>query len=173
MFSINDTVMYGHTGVCKIVDICTKKFNGEDQKYYVLSPEFENKTTIYCPYDCDSNRMRELLSTEEVNQLIQSVAEEKTIWIENDQARKEKQLNIIRKGDHKELIQMIKTLYCKRKEKVSAGKKLHSIDEKAMEDAENLLYQEFALVLDVKPEDVVTFIVSKLDVNAGKIVSDS
>lgn len=169
MFNINDTVMYGHTGVCKIVDICTKDFNGTNKKYYVLCPEFENKTTIYCPYDCDANRMRSLLSSEEVNSLIQNMNNDEFSWIENDQARKEKQLKIIKKGDHKELIQMIRTLYNKRKEKVSQGKKLHSIDEKAMEDAENLLYQEFALVLNVKPEDVVTFIVSKLDLEDQKV----
>lgn len=173
MFNINDTVMYGHTGVCKIVDICTKEFNGKNKKYYVLCPEFENKTTIYCPYDCDAGRMRPLLSSDEVNSLIQSMTDEELSWVENDQARKEKQMNIIRKGDHKELIQMIRTLYFKRKEKVAQGKKLHSIDEKAMEDAENLLYQEFALVLDIKPEDVVTFIVSKLDVEEKKINAES
>ena len=173
MFSINDTVMYGHTGVCKIVDICSKEFNGKNQKYYVLCPEFESKTTIYCPCDCEKIRMRKLLSPEEVNSLIQTMADEKTSWIENDQARKEKQLNIIRNGDHKELIQMIKTLYYKRKEKIAEGKKLHSTDEKAMEDAENLLYQEFAQVLDMKPEDVFTFITNKLHINEEKVNSNS
>lgn len=169
MFNINDTVMYGRTGVCKISDICTKDFNGKKKKYYVLSPEFESKTTIYCPCDSEKIRMRKLLSVDEVKSLIKNVADEEISWIENDQKRKERQMKILKSGDHKELIRMIKTLYYKREEKAAEGKKLHLTDERAMEDAENLLYQEFATVLDVKPEDVVTFVVSEFDFDVNTV----
>ena len=40
-----------------------------------------------------------------------------TKWIENEQLRKEKYGEIIRRGDHKELVQLIKTLYYKKQEK--------------------------------------------------------
>ena len=38
------------------------------------------------------------------------------------------------------------------------GKRLSGFDEAAMREAENMLYTEFALVLDIQPKDVVPFI---------------
>ena len=39
-----------------------------------------------------------------------------------------------------------------------AGAKGSGFDEAAMREAENMLYTEFALVLDIQPKDVVPFI---------------
>ena len=38
MFSINDTVLYGANGVCRITDICQKEFSGVIKDYYILTP---------------------------------------------------------------------------------------------------------------------------------------
>ena len=38
MFKVDDYIMYGRTGVCKVIDITNERFiNGEERKYYVLS----------------------------------------------------------------------------------------------------------------------------------------
>lgn len=163
MFAVNDTVMYGQSGICKIQDICEKKFGKETRKYYVLCPLDDQNTTIYCPIDAPSDKMRYLLTKDEVLRLIEEMPDEETAWIENDNLRKEAQAAILREGDHKKLIGLIKTLYFKREEKQKAGKRFHAADEKAMEEAEQMLYQEFAQVLDIAKDEVVPFIVGRLE----------
>ena len=49
MYAVNDKVMYGQSGVCRITDICTKKFGKTAVEYYVLHPMYGEDTTIYCP----------------------------------------------------------------------------------------------------------------------------
>lgn len=163
MYAVNDTVMYGQSGICKITEICDRKFGKETRRYYVLHPLYDGNTTIYCPVDSDKVHIRKLLLAEDVLKLIHEMPDNEGTWIENDNLRKEAQTEILRRGDHRELIGLIKTLYCKREEIQKNGKRFHQADEKAMEEAEKILYQEFAEVLDLEPDEVVPFITGKLE----------
>lgn len=73
---------------------------------------------------------------------------------------KEKYTKILKSGDNKQLVKLIRTLYL---EKVEV-KKLYVNDEKIMTNAEKLLHEEFALVLDIKVDEVLPFILGKLEV---------
>lgn len=166
MYAVNDTVMYGQSGICKITEICDKKFGRETLKYYVLRPIYGDNTVIYCPVDSDKVHMRNLLSAEDVFSLIREMPAQQGDWIENDNLRKEAQTEILRRGDHKELIALIKTLYKKREEIERSGRRFHRADEEAMQQAEKMLYQEFAQVLDIAPDEVVPFIIGKIEKQA-------
>lgn len=163
MFCVKDTVMYGNSGVCEIVDIRSEKFDKQEATYYVLKPLDNTASTIYCPVDNQKVKMRRLLSVPEIYELIQTMPDTEGQWIENDQQRKEKFSEIIRRGDHRELVQLIKTLYDKRQEKQRMGRKFHVADEKAMKEAEYILYGEFAHVLSIKLDEVVPFIMGQLN----------
>lgn len=166
MYAVNDTVMYGQSGICKITEICDRKFGRETLKYYVLRPVYGDNTVIYCPVDSDKVRIRKLLSAEEVVALIREMPAQQGDWIENDNLRKEAQTEILRRGDHKELIALIKTLYRKRTETENSGRRFHRADAEAMAQAEKMLYQEFAQVLDIAPDGVVPFIIGKIEKTA-------
>ena len=166
MYAVDDTVMHGQSGICKITEICDKKFGRETHKYYVLRPLFGQNTVIYGPVDSEKVRIRKLLSTEDVLALIREMPAQQGEWIENDNLRKEQQAEILRRGDHKELIALIKTLYRKRTETENSGRRFHRADAEAMAQAEKMLYQEFAQVLDIAPEEVVPFIIGKIEKTA-------
>ena len=166
MYAVNDTVMYGQSGICKITEICDRKFGRETLKYYVLRPVYGDNMVIYCPVDSDKVRIRKLLSAEEVVALIREMPAQQGDWIENDNLRKEAQTEILRRGDHKELIALIKTLYRKRTETENSGRRFHRADAEAMAQAEKMLYQEFAQVLDIAPDEVVPFIIGKIEKTA-------
>ena len=52
MFKVNDYVMYGMTGACKVIDIKKEKFmNNEQKECYVLSPIYSKNMTIKIPVD--------------------------------------------------------------------------------------------------------------------------
>lgn len=163
MFHVEDSVMYGSYGVCQIVDIRSEKFDRDAKLYYVLKPVQDKNSTFYCPVESGEDKMRKILSIGEIHQLIKAMPDAQTKWIENEQLRKEKYGEIIRRGDHKELVQLIKTLYYKKQEKKQEGKKFHVADEKAMKEAERILHGEFAYVLKIKPDDVVPLIMGQIN----------
>ncbi len=164
MYAVNDTVMYGQSGICKITEICDKKFGKETRRYYVLHPLYDDNTVIYCPVDTNRVQIRKLLTADDVFSLIETMPTEVGAeWIDNDNLRKEQQAEILRGGEHKALIGLIKTLYLKREELKANGRRFHRADEDAMAQAEKMLYQEFAQVLDIEPDEVVPFIVGKIE----------
>lgn len=71
MFSKNEYVVYGSTGVCKIIDIVTKKIgNTKERLYYLLKPEYETNSIIYVPIDNNSVVMRKIITKDEIYELI-------------------------------------------------------------------------------------------------------
>ena len=99
------------------------------------------------------------------HELIRTLPNEDYCWIENDNQRKEKYREIIKSGNRKELMKMIRTLYLYQQELKKDGKKIHAADDKFFKDAEKVLYDEFAYVLDIEQEDVVSFICDQFEVN--------
>lgn len=162
MFQVNDVVMRGTSGICMIVDIRKENFRGMPEMYYVLQP-INERTTIYCPVESDKLKIRKLLTREEIDELISTMPLRENIWIENDTERKDKFNAILKRGEHAELISLLKTLYQKREEKKEQGKKFHLADERVMKEAEQLLHGEFAYVLGIAEEEVLPYVLGKLN----------
>ena len=59
---------------------------------------------------------------------------------------------------------MIKALYLHQQKQQEKGKHLHAADERVFKEAEKILYDEFALVLQIRPEQVVPFIAEKMQI---------
>ncbi|MGN0497873.1 MAG: hypothetical protein ACI4F6_02215 [Acutalibacteraceae bacterium] len=55
----------------------------------------------------------------------------------------------------------------KQKEKLACGKKFHSADERIMKDAEKILFEELALVLEIEPSEVLDFIHNELEAQSA------
>ena len=74
MYDINDLIMYGGTGVCKISDISNNVFSGssEDRLYYVLEPLYQSGV-IYAPVDNEKVFMRPVISEDEAKDLIDNI----------------------------------------------------------------------------------------------------
>lgn len=169
MFQINDTVMYSMHGVCKIEDITTKEFMGSQKEYYVLKPISDLTTTLYIPTHNEKllAKMRKILSKEEVYHLIETMPQKEMIWFKNENERKEQYKQVIAKGNHSELIGMIKAIYMQKQKRESEGKYLYISDERFFKEAERILYEEFQYVLNIKKEDLLPLIFSKIG-DAGK-----
>lgn len=167
VFHVNDTIMYDNIGVCKVEDIRPEKFGQEEVLYYVLKPVVDDRSVIFCPVNSDKLKLRELLSVQEVNALIDIMPDTEAEWIDNDKLRRETFQKTLKAGRPQELVKLIKTLYIHREQKKQEGKKFHTVDEKIMTQAEYMLYGEIAHVLNIKQEKVVEFIADKLDGSGG------
>ncbi|MEA4853465.1 MAG: CarD family transcriptional regulator [Christensenella sp.] len=164
MYQVNDSVLYGIQGVCKIVEIAEKAFASQKRRYYVLEPIYDNNATIFIPVDNEelTEKMRRVLSKEEIYAVIDGIPEKKENWIENESVRKEQYGKIIAQGDCVELVKLIKALCRFQKELQEEGKKLHVADEHFLKDAEKILYDEFAHVLHLDRDNVLPFIENRI-----------
>lgn len=169
MFSINDTVLYGSTGICTIIDITEMQFRGQTLEYYVLKPLQAGSSTVFVPTTNETltARMRRMLSAETIQSIIRSLPFEKDIWIADARSRAETYKAIINNGDRTELARVIRTLHVQQQKQVDAGKRLHISDEKILKDAQKLLHEEFALVLNISPDEVAPYITKELALGAG------
>ncbi|MBC8571452.1 CarD family transcriptional regulator [Zongyangia hominis] len=165
MYHVNDTILYGSHGVCKITGITKKDFGRVSDEYYILEPVYNN-FTIYVPMHNDAlaEKMHRVLTAEEIQAMIRSMPEEDTCWVENENERKERFKDILARGNRREVLQMIKALYLHQREQQDKGKRLHMADERFFHEAEKMLYDEFALVLNITPEQVLPFILEQIKV---------
>ena len=151
--------------VCKIADIRNENFSDEEKLYYVLNPLSDLDATIYVPVNNPKSvsKMRTVLSREEVYDLIHSMPEREIFTEENSKVRKELFSQIIKSGNREELMKLIKTVYYQKQKREKIGKKMWASDENALRKAEKMLYEEFAIVLGMKYDDVLPFIKSEIE----------
>ncbi len=165
MFSIDDVVMYTTYGICKISDIIEMSFGGNTNKYYVLHPLRESKTELTLPVDNPMTkcRLHPLLSENEINDLIHEIPFMEPYWIERDNDRKAKFSEIVKSGDRKETLRVIKCIKYHIYDIKDKGRKLHATDENAMKDAEKLILDEFSYVLNMDREKLSIIINTELE----------
>lgn len=167
MFNVNDCIIYGRTGVCKIDDITTLNFDDIDKekKYYILQPLYSQSSKIYIPVNNNKVIMRKIVSEKEAKELIDSIPNIDIIWFDNEKLRDEAYKKSMYKCECKEWIRIIKSLYLRRKERQAESKKLSIVDERYMRSAEDLLYGELAIALNMSKEDVESFITKLVETN--------
>jgi len=167
MFSVNEYVIYGTVGICKIVDFKKERFGSSGERnYYILEPMDLKNSSIYVPADSKdtTRKMQPVLTVEEVYELIDSVSNEEIPWISNDTLRREKYNQIIKSGDRREILKLIKTLRRQKQKRLETGRKFYAADQHILNTAERLIHNEFALVLQIRPEEVTPFILNQLKV---------
>lgn len=160
MFNIGDIFVYGANGVCKIMDIKKEKFGGETKTYYLITPYFNEKETIFVPVDNEKlvGKMKRILGKSEMLDMIKSIPNQDNIWTDNLNLRKEEYKKIIKGAKRCELLALLKTLYERKIELAAEGKNLSVYDEKFMHQAKNIIHGEIALVFEMQPEEVEPFI---------------
>lgn len=167
MFKVNDMVLYGTEGVCEVIEIGERDLGAGCREYYILRPVYRKEAAVFVPTDSDKlvSRMKQVLTAREIDDIIREIPGEGFLWIENETERRMKYREILAEGDCRSLVRMIKALYLHRKQQAARGRKLHAADERAFKEAERLLYDQFALVLNIQPEDVLPYIIKKIESN--------
>ncbi len=166
MFHIQDPVLYGADGICIITDKTTLSFGKDKKEYWLLSPVHQDRSVIYVPTDNPTllAKMHPVITADAIEAMLTAIAADPCLpWNADDVRRREQWRTILTSGDRRELLRMIKTIYLHGVEQRTNGRKLHHADETAMKDAEALLYGEFSYVLKIPPEEVLPYIVTRLE----------
>ena len=160
MFEKDQLIMCGGHGVCRVVNITGNPIDRLDKvrKYYVLEPVFEKGSTVYTPVDNDKVVMRRIMNKEEAEALAERITQIETVWIQEEKGREQMYKDAIRTYDCRSLVQIIKTLYLRKQDRLKEGKKVLSSDEQYLRKAEDLLYSEMSLALSIPKENVESYI---------------
>ncbi|WP_294408964.1 CarD family transcriptional regulator [uncultured Ruminococcus sp.] len=164
MFEIGSVVSYGSTGVCKVSGEMQQKVKGEMKKYLVLKPVYKNNSTVYVPVDNENlmSKLKPVLTKADAEDIIEAMSEERAEWIKSDSERIRYFRETLSDGNIKSIAIMVRTLYKHRKSQFAKGRKLHASDEYFFKDAEELLFDELAMALEIRPEEVGAYLNERL-----------
>lgn len=156
MFEVGNFVMY-KKDVCKIVSIETNKYTNLD--CYVLSPITDKSLKINAPLDNKNGYLRNLLTKEEIDNLIKSIPLIQSLKIDSKNLENEYR-TLLHSGKHEDLIKIIKTTYLRNKERQENKRTIGEKDKEYFNKAEKYLYSEIAVVLDKSFEEAKEYVIS-------------
>lgn len=165
MVQIGQIVLYGTEGACRVTEICKMKVAHKREEYYVLHPIRREGATVFVPLNNPVllSKMRPLLSREEIDGMIDRVSKEEVFWIEDASERKVEFQRILLSSQREDLLRMLRGLYERRSQLRERGKHLRGSDDQMLRDAEKLLHDEFALVLEIKEREVSEYIRNRME----------
>lgn len=165
MYEIGDYIIYGNHGVCRVEEIGSLDISGIDKSMecYTLQPVFSKSSTVYTPVDNDKVSMRRVITNDEAQDLIDQISDAPLLWIENDKQREEAYKDALKKRDCLDWVKIIKTLYVRKQERIAQGKKLTFTDEKYLGIAQDCLYGELSIAMDMEKDDIESLVVEQLD----------
>ncbi|MCI5884573.1 MAG: hypothetical protein MRZ77_00405 [Clostridiales bacterium] len=165
MFRIGDLIFYSKTGVCEIVEIIEKESEAFGRKnYYILRPLYQ-ECDISIPVDNKKVYMRPVISREKVDELIDAIPEmdAQAYYSQNLNQLKEHYRQLMDTHSCEDMIRVSKSVRNKQREVEANKRKLGAVDERFMKEAEDLLFGEFAAVLEISKADVPGYIEDRLN----------
>lgn len=164
MFKKGEYIIYGSSGVCKVMDISTVDMNGvpNDKLYYSLEPFNMQGGKIFTPVDTTKTIMRKILTKEEANALIDTIPDIQESWADNDKAREVQYKAAIKSCDCREWIKIIKSLYQRKQERLAQGRKITMVEDKYLKMAESCLHTELSIPLGIPVEEMEGFIADRI-----------
>ena len=165
MYLKNETVLYGSNGLCRVSNITKRNSSGEEKEYYALNPIKAENTTIFIPVESAElvSRMKRMVSCEEIREIFRSIKGSGEDLPLDERKKLEVYKEILDSGDVTKLIHLIRSLYTLQKRQSDCGKKLRMTEEKAFKDAQKLLVEEIALILNLNEEQAVEYIIRELE----------
>ncbi len=164
MYRCGQQVVYGAHGVCRILDKERRSVDRRQVEYYVLEPLEQPGARYYIPTQNPAAvaKLRPLISRKTLDALLSSESVSRDAWLSDENQRKQRYRELISSGDREALLAMVCTLHRHRAQLQAAGRKPHLCDENFLRDAQKLLSAEFAVVLNIRPEEVGPYIQSKI-----------
>lgn len=159
MYKAKDFLVYKRD-VCKVIGIKKDKTNGLN--YYVLVPIDDDSLIIDVPTDNRMGFIRNILSQEEAEKLIEKIPSIEPLKNIDDKYIEKIYKDLLYNGNHEDLIKIIKTSYLRNENRANSKKKLSDKDIKYFEQAEKYLYNELSVSLGMTFEETKAYIIRKV-----------
>ena len=112
---------------------------------------------IFAPVDGKRVVMRKVLTVEEARDFVESLDDIGRLKIPDERKREDTYKAVLQSCDHIKITELIKEMYARRSERAAVGKKLPSVDERYFTAAENSLYSELGLSLNMEKDEIRSF----------------
>lgn len=164
MFAIGEMVVHVSDGICTVADIGTLDMAhiSKERKYYTLIPFYDKASKLFIPVDA-AGSLREAMDEKAVIRLLEQLPDIEPIEILDEKRRELEYKAAIRSGDCSRIIQIIKTIYLRQEKRIEDGKKITEVDERYFRMAEDKLYGEIALAMNMEKSEVLDFIKKYID----------
>ncbi|MBQ9068710.1 MAG: hypothetical protein IJ131_06555 [Eggerthellaceae bacterium] len=155
-FSVDDIVMYGPNGCCKVAAIEQR----DAGMYYILHPVHNDHTKLLVPMDNEDlvGRMRHVPSKRVLRDCIKRALEEPLVWIDDSAERKEAAKHVLSFGSEVELLVLVRSFYKHKEAILASGKKATSSDNAILKTAQEHVRDEFSVVLGIDVDEVDDYI---------------
>lgn len=167
MYQAGDLVIYGTTGPCKVQKVAARTLPGGEvaELYYTLEPLYQRQCTIYTPVENRKVAMRPVISKAEAERLISLIP---SLQPEPYNTRTNSQLTehyiaTIKRQNCTDLLALTMSIYSKKQELEGSKRKFGVVDERFLRQAEDLLFSELAVALNVPKEDVPAYIAARVE----------
>ena len=149
MLQVGETVRYGQTGLCRIVEMRQMEMGGETREYFVLTPLAKEGDFLFVPADNEDlvGKMLPPLTEKEWESVFADVRAMEADWIRDFRRRSDFSKKALNSGDRREPLFLIKNILLHRKEITTEGKRIHTTDDYFLKDAETLIFNEISFVL--------------------------
>lgn len=163
MFKKGEYVVHGRSGVCT-VDSTTKEVPGAKagQLYYILVPVKTPQSKIFFPLDSDRIVLRALKTEEEAKAALKEMKEVEIAEFSSDRERENEFKQDIASCEHKRLARVIKTLTVRNQEREKEGKRSTFVDARLLNEAKELINQEFSIALGIEMCDIESYIMEQI-----------
>lgn len=158
-FQVEDIVLYGSNGACKI-----KEIEHRDQgSYYVLAPVHKDRTKFMVPVDNERlvSRMRPVPTRKTVQESIRKASSTEPFWIDDNSERKEHAKAILDHGTEFDMLMLARSFHVHKEHVAEIGKKSTSSDSNILRSVQEHIRDEFSVVFGIDPDDVDDFIQSQ------------
>ena len=172
MFQKNDIVLYPPHGVCKIENLTDLCFRGVMRDYYILRPLRNSSAVIFVPADNESllTHMHAILTRADLEDLMRSFCEIVDTLSYHDLSHAQYKAILI--GDDRlARLKLIHILHTHQVMLRKRGRKLYSVDERALREAEKILFDEFSYVLDLHREAIPSWIQEQIKNRTPSVLS--
>ena len=172
MYQTGDLLIYGSTGVCRVLSIDRRQdyVDGikQDKLYYRLKPLHQGGV-IYTPVDNSKVVMRPVISREEAEALIDTIPTRHPMVCKapTTQALTQLYQANLRQHSCRSLLQLTMSIHAKQAQAEAQKRRLGMVDERFMKQAEQLLYGELSAALDIPYDEVQPYIASRMEALVG------
>lgn len=164
MFQPGEKIVYGTTGVCTVQEVTPRDDlpgTAPGTLYYALEP-LSGSGVIYLPVDAPVF-MRPVITRQEAEALVARIPEmaAEAYHQRNLQMLRTHYQEVLQSHDCEKLLEMTMSIHVKEKQAIKAGRKLGQIDARFQKRAEELLWGELAVALEIPVEEVPRYIQEK------------
>lgn len=168
MLSIGTYVMKVNEGICKVEDIVQRADGNEMRDYFRLIPISNDTMNIYLPKRDEYPGIRNLITKEEAELTLNTMAEILPKKIENDKQREQIYKDALKSLDLSQLVSVLRNMDLRVEERKKIGKKITALDERYQKMMEDFLVSELAFVLEKERIDVMKLILEKISKREGE-----